>query len=95
MDQHNDLINAPRPEFLAIFQTLMITTILSTYRGADACPPDTVDNKRLLRLTIYNKRLFRLFVQAGVFDQQKINAENPLDPIAREQYQRYATVGEK
>ena len=66
----------------------MITTILLTYRGANGLPSAMVDNKRLLRLTIYNKRLFRMFDHAGVFDQQRIDAENPLNPIVREQYQR-------
>ncbi|OBT82699.1 hypothetical protein VE02_08846 [Pseudogymnoascus sp. 03VT05] len=70
----------------------MISTILLTYRAANGIPSNVADNKRLLRLTVYSKRLFRLFNHAGVFDQQRIDAENPLNPIVREQYQRLAVI---
>lgn len=93
LDQQSDIFNATRPEFLAFFQSIMISTILLTYRAASGIPGAVVDNKRLLRLTVYSKRLYRLFNNAGVFDQQRIDAENPLDPIVREQYQRCATIG--
>ncbi|KFY99755.1 hypothetical protein V500_01283 [Pseudogymnoascus sp. VKM F-4518 (FW-2643)] len=92
LDQQSDIFNAPRPEFLAFFQSIMISTILLTYRAANGIPGAVVDNKRLLRLTVYSKRLYRLFNNAGVFDQQRIDAENPLDPIVREQYQRIAIM---
>lgn len=92
LDRQSDIFNAPRPEFLPFFQALMISTILLTYRAANGIPSAVVDNKRLLRLTVYSKRLFRLFTHAGVFDQQRIDTENPLNPIVREQYQRYATM---
>jgi hypothetical protein len=93
LEQQSDIFNAPRPEFLPFFQAIMISTILLTYRAANGIPSNVVDNKRLLRLTIYSKRLFRLFNHAGVFDQQRIDAENPLNPIVREQYQRCAATG--
>lgn len=70
----------------------MISTILLTHRAANGVPSNVVDNKRLLRLTIYSKRLFRLFNHAGVFNQQRIDAENALNPIVQEQYQRCATM---
>ena len=70
----------------------MITMILSTYRGANAPPSAIVDNSRLFRLILYNQRLFRVLNRAGVFNQQRIDTENPLDPIVREQYQRYPTM---
>ncbi|KFY82990.1 hypothetical protein V498_08352 [Pseudogymnoascus sp. VKM F-4517 (FW-2822)] len=92
LEQQSDIFNAPRPEFLAFFQSIMISTILLTYRAATGIPGDVVDNKRLLRLTVYSKRLFRLLNQAGVFDQQRVDAENPHDPIVREQYQRLAVM---
>lgn len=92
LEQQSDIFNSPRPEFLAFFQSIMISTILLTYRAANGIPGAIVDNKRLLRLTVYSKRLFRMFNNAGVFDQQRIDTENPLDPIVREQYQRCATM---
>ncbi|KFY73966.1 hypothetical protein V499_05978 [Pseudogymnoascus sp. VKM F-103] len=61
-------------------------------QAASGIPSNVIDNKRLLRLTVYSKRLFRLFSHAGVFDQQRINAENPLNPLVREQYQRLAVI---
>lgn len=87
-DPPSDLLKSPRPEYLALFQTLMITIIVSTYRGINSSPLAIADNKRLLRLTVLSKRLFRLFEHAGVFDQKMIDIENPLNPIAQEQYQR-------
>ncbi|KFY18437.1 hypothetical protein V493_08616 [Pseudogymnoascus sp. VKM F-4281 (FW-2241)] len=92
LDQQSDIFNAPRPEFLAFFQAFMISIILLIYRAANGIPSDVVDNKRLLRLTVFTKRLFRLFNHAGVFDQQRIDAENPLNTILREQYQRLAVI---
>lgn len=93
LEQQSDIFNAPGPGFLAFCQSIMISTILLTYRAANGIPGDVANNKRLLRLTVYSKRLFRLFNQAGVFDQQRVDAENPHDPIVREQYQRCATTG--
>ncbi|KFZ01197.1 hypothetical protein V501_10146 [Pseudogymnoascus sp. VKM F-4519 (FW-2642)] len=61
-------------------------------QAASGIPSNVIDNKRLLRLTVYSKRLFRLFNHAGVFDQQRIDAENPLNPLVREQYQRLAVI---
>ncbi|KFY11130.1 hypothetical protein V492_04628 [Pseudogymnoascus sp. VKM F-4246] len=92
LDQQSDVFNAPRPEFLAFFQALMISTILLIYRAKNGIPSAVVDNKRLLRLTVYIRRLFRLFNHAGVFDQKRIDAENPLSPLVREQYQRLAVM---
>jgi hypothetical protein len=61
----------------------MVTTVLSTYREAKAFPSAIVDTKRL----------FQFFDHAGVFNQQRIDAENPFNPIVREQYQRYPATG--
>ena len=92
LDQQSDIFNAPRPEFLPLFQAITISTILLTYRSAGGIPSNAVDNKRILWLTAYSKRLFRSFNRAGVFDQQRIDAENALNPIVQEQYQRCATM---
>lgn len=34
------------------------------------------------------KRLVQLFHHSGVLDQHRIDAENPLCPVAQEQFQR-------
>ncbi|KAJ5536130.1 hypothetical protein N7513_009316 [Penicillium frequentans] len=71
----------PVPEFLAEFQALLILIILSTYRGADFCPPGV----------ICHKELFELFDRYGVYDQKKIDMATS-NPIHREVYQRLALV---
>lgn len=52
--------------------------ILTTYRGADYCPPGI----------ICHKELFELFARYGVYDQKKIDMVTS-NPINREVYQRY------
>ncbi|KAI1260052.1 hypothetical protein F5Y18DRAFT_407283 [Xylariaceae sp. FL1019] len=81
-NQNRELLTAPRPEYLSLFQTLMIASVLATYRGARAFPSSIP----------VHKRLAQLFRDAGVLDQRRIDAENPVGSIVREQYQRLALV---
>jgi hypothetical protein len=79
VDQIDNFVNQPKAEFLPMLQSFMIILILFTYRGPPVSPSPIVDTKRMCRLFNY----------IGIFDQRRIDAENPRDPIAREQYQRY------
>ncbi|CAJ2504339.1 Uu.00g117330.m01.CDS01 [Anthostomella pinea] len=81
-DQNRDVLKAPRYEILALILALTISSILATYRGARAFPS---------AITVH-KRLSQLLNGSGVFEQQRIDAENPLDPISQEQYQRVSLI---
>ncbi|KAL6408282.1 hypothetical protein AUP68_08138 [Ilyonectria robusta] len=71
----------PRPELLVGFQTLMILTIVSTFKL----------NGSFFAVMVFAKIVFRYFDRGGVHDQAKINAASS-DPIIRESYQRLALV---
>ncbi|EHK17823.1 uncharacterized protein TRIVIDRAFT_128617, partial [Trichoderma virens Gv29-8] len=72
-----DLPRPPRQEYLPDLQALTISLVLAVYRGADTFPSSMINSKHLCQL----------FQGTGIFDQERIDAEN-ISPVAREQYQR-------
>ncbi|KAF3056760.1 Zinc finger protein [Trichoderma lentiforme] len=69
----------PRQEYLPDLQAFTISLGLTVYRGIHTFPSSMINGKHL----------GQLFHGTGVFDQERIDAEN-LNPVTREQYQRLA-----
>ncbi|KAL7908494.1 hypothetical protein GGI35DRAFT_486570 [Trichoderma velutinum] len=70
----------PRQEYLPDLQALTISLGLAVYMGIDTFPSSIINGKHL----------GQLFHGTGVFDQERIDAEN-YNPVTREQYQRCVT----
>ncbi|KAL6811937.1 hypothetical protein J3E69DRAFT_359723 [Trichoderma sp. SZMC 28015] len=71
----------PRQEYLPDLQAFTISLGLAVYRGIHTFPSSIINGKHL----------GQLFHGTGVFDQERIDAEN-LNPVIREQYQRCAIL---
>lgn len=81
MASNVDLSLNPRPELLVGCQTLMILTIVSTFKLKGS----------FFAVMVFAKIVFRYFDRGGVHDQAKIDTASS-DPIIRESYQRLALV---